>query len=267
MQNESLLYEIPNLLICAFLFALILFMYHSGSHLRQKMNRQSGNPETQGMGAIEGSLLGLLALLLSFTFGMSASHYDQRRSAIVQEANDVGTALLRCDLYNKEDREVLRMEFHRYIQQRIAFYDAGTDLIQKEKAASRARAYSGNIWKIVTYLSRNPENTFGSQQMVPAVNAMIDSEATREEALSRTVPDSIIWLLLVLILTGSAVVGYGNPQPKMNLPLVGGFALMTTLTVFLILDLDRPRRGFITTDDAEAKMEQLLSSFEVTSPS
>lgn len=48
---------------------------------------------------IEGSLLGLLALLLAFTFSMSASRYEARRTVVLSEANNIGTVILRCDLY------------------------------------------------------------------------------------------------------------------------------------------------------------------------
>ena len=62
--------------------------------------RRRKNPEAvaEGMGPLETALLGLLSLLLSFTFSMSASRYDSRRTAIVTEANDISTAVLNADL-------------------------------------------------------------------------------------------------------------------------------------------------------------------------
>ena len=39
-----------------------------------------------------GSMLGLLALLLAFSFSMALSRYEERRHLVVQEANAIGTA-------------------------------------------------------------------------------------------------------------------------------------------------------------------------------
>jgi hypothetical protein len=41
------------------------------------------------LSAVLGSLLGLLALLLSFTFAMSAARYDARRQLVVKDANQL----------------------------------------------------------------------------------------------------------------------------------------------------------------------------------
>jgi len=44
---------------------------------------------------IESSLLGLLALLIGFTFSLALSRYELRRDLVVQEANAIGVAMLR----------------------------------------------------------------------------------------------------------------------------------------------------------------------------
>ena len=51
------------------------------------------------LGAINGTLLGLLGLLLAFTFGMASSRYDTRRQLVIEEANDIGTVILRTDFF------------------------------------------------------------------------------------------------------------------------------------------------------------------------
>ncbi|NMH27201.1 bestrophin-like domain [Flavobacterium silvaticum] len=258
-MNDSLLYQTPTAVISIFLFVLIVVANWLGHYLRRKEIAKNPDSAQEGIGAIEGSLLGLLALLLSFTFGMSASRYDDRRQVIVQEANDIGTALLRCDLYPDSIRKPLRENFSHYINARIAYKNAGIDRKKIDKAQEKTNQYAAQIWKIVSNASQNPANMFRSNQMVPAVNAMIDTVTTRDEIKNKTVPDSIVWLLFVLILTGSFVVGYGNSNKRMNYMVVCGFALMTALTVFLILDLDRPRRGFINIDSAEEKIVELKS--------
>ena len=90
---EISFYSTPLSLIVILLFVSIFIFYLLGVKISNY--KKIHNPESKagGIGPLEGALLGLLSLLLSFTFGMSASRYDARRSLIVQESNDIS-----CDL-------------------------------------------------------------------------------------------------------------------------------------------------------------------------
>ena len=44
---------------------------------------------------LEGAILGLLALMISFTFAMALSRFEARRDALLNEANAIGTTALR----------------------------------------------------------------------------------------------------------------------------------------------------------------------------
>jgi len=50
------------------------------------------------VGAMVGSVLGLLAIMLAFTFHLAATRFDARRHAVLEEANAIGTAYLRARL-------------------------------------------------------------------------------------------------------------------------------------------------------------------------
>jgi hypothetical protein len=60
------------------------------------------------------------------------------------------------------------------------------------------------------------------------------------------------------VLCASFLTGVGQRSSKFNTTiLLYGFALMTSMTVFLILDLDRPHRGLITLKQSEQKIYEL----------
>ena len=246
-MNTSELYQTPTFVIVAILFVLMLVFNRIGFSIHKRQIAKNPESASDGLGPVEGSLLGLLALLLSFTFGMSASRYDARMQAIVQEANDIGTAVLRADLYPDSVRTILRNDFKAYVEARIAYYNAGANSRNNAVALKNSTEYSDKIWATVMQESQDKENTLRSQQMIPALNSMIDSVTTVEAARNATVPDSIFWFLFLLIITASLIVGYSSNNKKINHVIVSGFALMTVLTVFLIMDLDRPRRGIINT--------------------
>src|SRR5436190_7343976 len=56
----------------------------------QLATRRSG-PSTN-INTLEGAMIGLLALLIGFTFSMALSRFEARRNAVVQEANAIGAS-------------------------------------------------------------------------------------------------------------------------------------------------------------------------------
>lgn len=253
---STFLYDSPTLLIVAILFVLMISLHWAGFRLkRSRLRKQSA--DTEGGGSMEGSMLGLLALLLAFTFGMSSSRYDGRRSVLIQEANDIGTAILRADLYPDSLRNVLRNDFKQYLELRIAYFDAGYNQQKINASVSGSSAIASRLWKTVTQAGQQNQHLLATQQMVPALNSMFDTATNRDAARLGHVPESILWLLFLLTLTASFIIGYGTKTDKRDPIVVAGFALMTALTIYLILDLDRPRRGIITMDTAHEKMTEL----------
>ncbi len=159
-------------------------------------------------------------------------------------------------------KKELKTNFKAYVEARIAYYDAGIDNDKIDIAKSKTEKTANDIWKIVMTESQKPENVLRSQQMIPALNSMIDVVTSREEIKNATVPESIFWLLFMLILTASFIIGYSTNGKKVNHVLIYGFSVMTVLTVFLILDLDRPRRGIINANNTEQKIVALREMFK-----
>jgi hypothetical protein len=68
-------------------------------------------------------------------------------------------------------------------------------------------------------------------------------------------------LLLVLCGASSFLVGYGRKGKQLDWIVLIGFVVMTSVTVFFIFDLDRPRRGIITLRDAAQCIYDLREMF------
>lgn len=214
-----------------------------------------------GIGTIEGSLLGLLALMLSFTFSMSSARHDKRIDIIVQEANNIGTAVLRADLYPDSVRILLRQEFKKYVDARINFYEVGADPEKISVTNDSAVAIQTRLWAIAAKAGRDKENLHRTAQMIPALNDMIDIVTTRNAAMIAKVPDLIIYLMFLLSLMSSFILGYSGGAKNDWLVSIS-FTLMISLAVFMILDLDRPRTGIITSKDANLHIIALRDMFK-----
>lgn len=209
---------------------------------------------------INGTLLGLLGLLLAFTFGMSNSRFNSRRDLIVQEANNIGTAVLRTDVYPDSVRKLLKSMLKDYVEARISFYNAGMDVEKFVFYYYQADDIGRRLWLLAADYARTDEVTARTSQLLPALNAMIDIKTTRRAAGESTIPDSIMYFLFILCCCSAFLLGYDHIE-KIDWIIVIGFAIMLSATVFNIIDLDRPRSGLIDMDRTNQNMVELRELF------
>ena len=94
-----------SVLACAgVLFVGMLVLLDVGRRIGRRRLQLDAEGARAGVGVIEGSVFGLLGLLLAFTFSGAASRFDERRQLIVQEVHAIGTAWLRIDMLPPEAR-------------------------------------------------------------------------------------------------------------------------------------------------------------------
>lgn len=261
MPQMSLFNQMEAFMIAGLLFLMMIFAFLFGNRIRRYKEKRGMSTEDKSIGPLEGSMLGLLALLLSFTFGMSSSRHDRRVNIIIEEANAIGTAVLRSDLYPDSIRNEFRKEFEAYLDTRIAFFSAKADLPSVVKSLRDGQALQATLWDRASSLGRDKENLHRTAQMIPALNAMFDIASTRTATTLDKVPEIIFYLLFLISITASLMVGYAGGV-KADWTMVLSFALMISMTVYLIVDLDRPRRGAITMDKANEQIVQLKSMFD-----
>lgn len=261
MLHRSFIYETAAEVLVAILLVLMLVCIYAGRKVGLK--RIKALPENEGStGTTISAMFGLLAFLLAFTFGMSASRYDTRRENIVDEANAIGTAILRADLYPDEERTAFRNDFHQYLEARIHYFEAGPDIVEARKAKDEADTYGTQLWARATKLSQQPDRYVATMQMIPALNDMLDISTTRLMAELARVPDSIVSMLFVLSLASAFYLGYTSAaKGRLDWFVAIGFCVLTSVVVYITLDLDRPRRGLIQLTSSHQAMLELRKLF------
>ncbi len=250
------------------LFAITLFL---GMLLLLEVGRRVGNrrlakdPEgaRTGISAVEGSMFGLLGLLIAFTFSGAASRFDARRQLITEEANDIGTAWLRLDLLPAEAQPELRDLFRRYLDSRLLTYKKLPDVEAAEAELQHSIHLQGEIWKEAIAALRTGPPGFTGSLLLNSLNAMFDIVTTRTAA-ARTHPPFAIYLMLgALALTASLLAGFGMAGAKTRSWVhVLGFAAVLSLTVYVILDLEHPRVGLIRVDSFDRSLIELRESMK-----
>ncbi|NOT56572.1 MAG: DUF4239 domain-containing protein [Deltaproteobacteria bacterium] len=224
--------------------------------------KATGNYEEVGTGTVETAVFGLLGLLIAFTFSGAASRFDTRRQFIIEEVNDIGTAYLRLDLLPIDTQPALREHFRRYVEARLEGYQKLPDMAAAKTALAKATQLQGEIWRQAVSASRAPNASPAAPMLLlPPLNTMIDITTTRTLTAQMHPPPAIFALLFGLALVASLFAGYGMAGDTSRSWLhMLGFALVMAVSVYVIIDLEFPRLGFIRVDAFDQALVELRAS-------
>jgi hypothetical protein len=200
-----------------------------------------------------------MGLLVAFTFSGAAARLDTRRTQIVDESNNIGTAWLRLDLLPPEAQPHLRDLFRRYVDARIEAYRRMPDMDAASVELKKAQELQAAIWSAAVEGSRGqPVST--ALLLLPALNQMIDITTTR--AMARQMhPPAIIYVMLgAVCVAGAVLAGYAMAAAGRSWLHTVAFVAVMALTVWVILDLEFPRAGFIRLDSFDQAMSDVRAS-------
>jgi uncharacterized membrane protein YidH (DUF202 family) len=195
---------------------------------------------------LEAAVLGLLALMIGFTFAMALSRYEARRDAVLNEANAIGTTALRARLLREPHRaEVLKL-LREYVQLRLDITQRPTPQADLVAAVDRSNALQEALWQQAEAVSMKDNSMVPTGLFIQTLNEMIDNQGKRLAALRNRVPNVVPLVLFGIAAVASAFAGYasGSDAKRNRLP-VYTTGVVVVAVIMLILDLDRPSAGFI----------------------
>ncbi len=250
---HSLLFDLDAVYIVIILFFSMLAAVWIGYKIAHK------KPEVESMASeILSPLLGLLALLLAFTFGMSNSRYDDRKNNLIDETNCIGTAILRADIYPDSLKMEFKKDFKSYLDSRRDFYTLGNDELKINASLKQSAKISNKLWERASFYAKDKDYFIQSNMMLPALNDMFDSASKSNIVFNSKVPETIVYLLLIFSVIISLYIGYKSGlEKKIEWNFILGFCLLICVVIFITLDLDRSRRGLIKIDTEIAIMQKL----------
>lgn len=241
------MYNHNSLLIVSLLLVALLLAIEIGYRLGRHFGETTTDATKTQIGAIQASLLGVLALLLGFTFSLALQRFDSRSAAVVDEANAIGTALLRSDVLPDSTRQRAHTQLNEYIDLRIEGGTISLDrLAEREQMLASTLAQQASVWAVATEAARDVSGAPNARFFAQALNDMIDAYSKRIAALNRHVPEIVLFLLFGTFALTACLVGYssGVSGHRATFPTYI-LVLLITFLVFIIIDLDRPRRGLI----------------------
>jgi hypothetical protein len=244
---QEIMYDISSITIAVGLFVSLAVIIELGYRIGIRAHEKASEPAKNHTGAIQGSLLGILALLLGFTFSLSLGRHDSRSEAVVNESNAIGTTWLRSQLLDEPVRSQVQALLRAYVDLRV---DGGAvSLVKVEKRHEiivRTGAMHNDLWVLAREAATANPNPVTTGLFIQALNEMIDSFGSRDAALNRHVPELVLFLLYATFLMTGCVIGFtaglsGHRTSFVTYAMVG----LIVVLVFIIIDLDRPRRGLI----------------------
>ena len=212
----------------------------------------------QPVGAIVGSILGLVALVLGFTFSLAATRFDARRQVVLEEANAIGTTALRARLLPEPERSEVAGLLREYVDLRIR--GSGDDRIAE--AIVRSEQIHELLWKQALSAAAKTPGSITTGLFIQSLNEVIDLHTKRVLVGLRNRIPLVIWVVLIaqaLLAMGS--VGYQSGlSATRRSPAMLGLGLAFGVVLFLIADLDRSHEGFLQT--SQAALVDLRTSLE-----
>src|SRR5258707_1347273 len=173
--------------------------------------RTEGHGASGNISALEQSLLGLLALIVGFTFLMALTRFEAHGAKqFFNEANAIGTTALRARLLPEPHRTESLKLLREYAQIRIDYIPTGKSFAELPTLIERSNNIQEALWQQVKALSAKDNNMVPTGLFIQALNEMIDNQGRRLSALRSYIPDVVLLSLFGIAAVACGFAGYAS---------------------------------------------------------
>jgi hypothetical protein len=253
-----------DVLVALSILGAMLAALELGFRFGRRSVKHHDAPASGQVGAIQGALLGLLGLLLGFSFAAAGARFLERQDLITSEANAIGTLYLRADLLAEPHRTALRSAVKDYTMDRLEISTRLRSGLAAEDV-QRIELHHRRIW------SAARDGTAASPTLgllvIPAVNDVLDLHTTRVASGAKHLPMVVMALLATCSLLSIGVIGFGVGLGRSRrLPLTTPLAIVIAVALWVTVDLDHPRAGLLRLSDAPLRALAFDASAATGSP-
>ena len=243
----EILYDHGAAFIAGGLAVGMLTALECGYRLGRPAATRAGEALRAHINSVQTSLLGLLALIIGFTFALALQHYDARSAAVVTEANAIGTTWLRSGLLSGNAGSEVRELLRRYVDARITeSHIPLSQLTRRAGVVAQDQTLLDQLWQATVHIVARDSGPVTSGLFVQSLNDTIDAFGSNNAVLDRHMPEIVLWILFATFGVTAAVLGYSASVADHRPPLATMLLItLIVLVTYLIIDLDRPRRGLI----------------------
>jgi hypothetical protein len=242
MKTDAPIDVLPLWALFISILIIVLLSVEGGYRLGKYRRSRHEEEKEAPLGTMVGAMLGLLAFILAFTFGLAAARFDTRRQVLLDEANAIGTTYLRAGML-PEQGEKIRSLLRDYVGVRLNAVRPGN----AAEGIRQSENIQQQLWTEAETVGQKNPNSIVVGLFVQSLNEVIDLHAKRLQAGLRSRIPGAIWLGLFAVAALSlATMGYhaGLSGTRRSLAILA-VAVTFSVVIELIADLDRPQEGVL----------------------
>lgn len=247
MFAEEFLYRQNEFLIVGTLLGLLLAATEIGFRRGRAVRSEIEDSAKSHYWTLQAGVMGLLALLLAFTFSMAESRYETRKQLLVDETNAIGSVYSFSRMLPEPYRSEAAKLMDRYVRCRL--HDYSTVLDEQEVAAANLTCarLQNQLWSQAREAAAKNPVPVPTGMFISSLNDASNVAATRDAARENHVPQSVLAFLFLVATLTIGLLGYGcGFGNQRHIAATATVCLFISLVILVIMDLDRPRRGLIT---------------------
>lgn len=252
-------YEFPLWGMLLVTLGIIFAAFEGGFVLGRHRYNRSSKEKDSPVGPMVAATLGLLAFMLTFTFGVAATHFNTRRYLVLDEANAIRSTYAMAQMLAEGQYAESRKLLRDYVDIRLKDIRSFDDL---KDAIFQSNAIQDELWSIAMSGEVKGTGTSSAWLYIQSLSDMINVQAKRiSYGAHGRIPTSIWVVLYWLAILGMAAMGYHAGLVGMR----GFFAYMVliltfSLVIVLIYDLDRPKQHlFKVSQQAMVDLQQQMN--------
>jgi hypothetical protein len=240
--------------VTALLLALAMLAGYAAGWL---WARHLGKDESeQPASKFSDAVMGLLGLLLAFTFSVSLVKHEQRRQMVVTDSNSIGDFYTCASLLKEPVRSKLQAVVRQYVEHRLSMVQSAPDQATSERMLDEIPQMHQQMQNLVGLAVDG-----GTPVVVPLVNtlnALTSAHAARLAAGRDRLQPSIALLLFLAAVAAVALMRIQQGATvERRFGATIGFIVLVCMIVWVTLDLNQPSRGVIRV--SQEPLERLLT--------
>jgi len=229
------------------LYPATILLIAGAAEIGNRIGRRSRAADNGGsdIGTLTGAALGLLALLLAFSFSLALSRYDARRTMVLEEANAIGSTANFALMLPGPAQEPILSELRDYTAVRIGL-DRPFDPAKLARDVARSLDIQKRLWQQATEVTTAAPQSLPAYRFVASLNEMNNIHERRITGLRYHVPAGVMFMLAGVAMVAMGFTGYHvGVTGARRRPAILIMASMVAVLIMLVVDLDRPDRGLI----------------------
>ena len=241
-------FSLSSWALALIIFAVVASVTAVGVLLGRRL-RQHHETLREPFGVLQAAILGVVGLILAFGLSLAVGRYEDRRAAVVAEANAIGTTYLRAQLLAEPVRTESLGVLRHYtgLALRVSHEVPGSTAMRRTVA--QEDVLQRRLWALAGQALKAAPIASAPRLYTDSLNTTIDQQTVRISALNNRVPGPVLALEVIGAAVALALLGLYLSVLGRGLWPMGLATVLVTMLLLVTFDLDRPTRGLITVPD------------------